>query len=91
MRDKIHAGLEVKGLHDFKLFLTFDDGKRKVFDMKPHLWGIWEALNDPNKFFLAYVDYGTVCWPGQLDIDPEILYLDGGLANRKRRWLKKLF
>ena len=85
MRDKIHAGLEVKGLHDFKLFLTFDDGKRKVFDMKPHLWGIWEALNDPNKFFLwealndpnkfflAYVDYGTVCWPGQLDIDPEIL------------------
>lgn len=77
MRDKIYGVLSVKVLDDFKLLLTFDDGKRKVYDMKPNLHGIFETLKDPNMFALAHVDYGTVCWTDQLDIDPELLYDDG--------------
>ena len=77
MRDKIYSVLSVEVLDDFKLLLTFDDGKRKIYDMKPHLHGIFEPLKDPNVFALAHVAYDTVCWTDQLDIDPEILYDDG--------------
>lgn len=77
MRDKIYGVLSVEVLDDFKLLLTFDNGEIKVYDMKPHLHGIFEILKDPNMFALAHVDYDTVCWTDQLDIDPEILYEDG--------------
>lgn len=77
MRDKIYSVLSVEVLDDFKLLLTFDDGVKKLYDMKPHLHGIFEALKDPKMFALAHVDYDTVCWTDQLDIDPEILYDNG--------------
>lgn len=77
MRNKIYKVLSVKVLDKFKLLLTFEDGVKKVYDMTPHLHGIFEVLKDPKIFALAHVDYDTVCWTDQLDIDPEILYDDG--------------
>ena len=77
MRKKIYKVLSVKVLDKFKLLLTFEDGVKKVYDMAPHLHGIFEVLKNPKIFALAHVDYDTVCWTDQLDIDPEILYDDG--------------
>jgi hypothetical protein len=31
-------------------------------------------LKANNAFLGAYVQYGTVVWPGNIDIDPETLY-----------------
>jgi len=62
---------------DFCLLLTFADGQKRVFDMKPLLaLKPWDRLARADLFALARVDYGTVVWPGQIDLAPETLLLD---------------
>lgn len=59
----------------FTLELWFDDGAHRLFDARPYLErGVFVRLKDPAKFREAYVAFGTVCWPGDIDIAPETLY-----------------
>lgn len=45
--------------------------------MRPYLEiGIFQRLKNPELFKRAKVAIGTVCWPGELDIAPETLYLE---------------
>ena len=60
---------------DFSLFIEFENGERRRFDMAPYIdQKPWERLKSGNAFLAAFVDCGTVCWPGNIDIDPETLY-----------------
>ncbi len=67
----------VKPLPDFKLDLIFENGELRRFDMHP-LLAIkpWNRIASLNLFERARVDYGTVVWPGEIDIAPETLYDD---------------
>jgi len=65
----------VKVCTDYHLELTFDTGETRVFDACPYLdKGVFSQLKDPALFSQAFVAFGTVCWPGNLDIAPETLY-----------------
>ena len=65
----------VKPLPDYILELDFENGVRKYFDMKPYLSKKpFNKLNALPVFMKAAIDYGTVVWPGNIDIDPEILW-----------------
>ena len=60
---------------NFSLLLSFNNGERRCFDMRPYLhYPVFHRLENPGFFSLAYVDYGTVIWPGDIDIAPETLY-----------------
>jgi len=67
----------VKPQPDFQLDLTFENGELRRFDMRP-LLAIkpWNRIASLNLFERARVDYGTVVWPGEIDIAPETLYDD---------------
>lgn len=59
----------------YLLQLEFENGEKRVFDMKPYLTKRpFGRLNDSAIFNLARVQNGTVTWPGDLDIAPETLY-----------------
>lgn len=60
---------------NFTLELEYTNGERRVFDATP-LLSIkpWTHLSNWATFRLARVEYGTVTWPGDLDIAPETLY-----------------
>lgn len=59
---------------DYKLLLTFKNGEKKIFDAKPLLQiAMYQGLGDV--FSAAHVAYGTVVWPGDIDISPDMLYL----------------
>jgi hypothetical protein len=60
---------------DYTLELTFENGETRIFDMKPYLdkKPFVKLLNSP-LFFKASVQYGTVVWPGNIDIAPETLW-----------------
>jgi Protein of unknown function (DUF2442) len=72
----------VKALPTFELDLIYADGTQRRFDMKP-LLGIkpWNKIAPLPLFIQAKVGYGTVIWPGEIDIAPETLLLDSVLLQ----------
>lgn len=70
----------------YRLELTFDTGETRVFDAMPYLqMGVFQRLRDPALFRQAYIAFGTVCWPGDLDIAPETLYERSRAVEAERR------
>lgn len=59
----------------YLLRLEFENGEKRVFDMSAYMdKRPFVRLKDTALFALAKVDYGTVVWPGNIDIAPETLY-----------------
>jgi len=57
------------------LLLTFDNGEKKRFDVKPHIEGnFYGKLADKDYFNCAATDGFTVCWPDGQDLCPDELY-----------------
>lgn len=66
---------EVEPQDDYTLKLTFKDGARKLFDMKPYLdKGVFRELKDLAMFKTARVCFSSVSWANDADFDPEALY-----------------
>ena len=60
---------------DYTLLLEFENGEHRVFDMSQYMdEKPFARLKDSPLFTRAFVDYGTVVWPGNIDIAPETLY-----------------
>lgn len=59
-----------------RLHLTFSDQRSGTVDLARHVEfvGTLAPLQDPDFFRRAYVDHGTVCWPGDIDMDATVLY-----------------
>ncbi len=66
---------DVKPLPDYKLFIRFENGEEKQFDVKPYLGrGIFRELADEKLFNTAHVSFDTVEWDNGADLDPELLH-----------------
>jgi hypothetical protein len=60
---------------DFALLLEFQNGELRSFDMAAYIeQKPWNRLKAGNTFDSAFIENGTVAWPGNIDIDPETLY-----------------
>ena len=65
---------------DYMLLLTFENGEKRLFDMKPYLdLGIFRELRDITLFNSVHVSFNSVTWDNQADFDPEALF-EGGLT-----------
>jgi len=67
--------VSVRVCPEFQLDLEFENGERRRFDMRP-LLSIkpWNRIAAPALFERVRVDYGTLVWPGEIDVAPETLY-----------------
>jgi len=64
---------------DHALRLTFADATVGVVSFADDEWrGVFEPLSDPERFAAVFVDeqFGTIAWPGGLDMAPEPLYAE---------------
>jgi len=69
------AIVDVEPLQDYQLLLTFENGEKRIFDMKPYLnKGIFKELKDENVFRSVRVSFDSIEWSNQADIAPEVLY-----------------
>lgn len=59
-----------------RLQLTFSDNRTGTVDLAYHVEfvGTLAPLADPSFFLRAYADHGTVCWPGNIEMDATVLY-----------------
>ncbi len=67
--------ISVEARKDSTLLLVFENGQKRRFDMKT-LFGKKPFLKLKNLplFMKATVGYGTVVWPGNIDIAPETFW-----------------
>jgi len=69
--------IEVRPLADYKLNLRFENGEQRLFDMRPLLQiRPWNRIASQTVFECVRIAYGTVVWPGDIDVAPETLYDD---------------
>jgi hypothetical protein len=67
----------VQPLDDFKLYIVFENGEERIFDVKPYLEkGIFKELKVVNRFYSAHVAGGTVKWENEADFCPDTLFED---------------
>ena len=73
----VNEVIAVKIEPNFQLDLEFANGERRRFDMRPLLQiRPWNKIASRKLFERVRVDYGTIVWPGEIDIAPETLYDD---------------
>lgn len=74
--------IEVQPQPDYLLHLTYANGEKKEFDVKPYLHkGIFRQLHDPKMFATVTPCFDTIQWANKADIDPETLYEDSIKLN----------
>jgi hypothetical protein len=67
----------VKPRNDYRLELLFENGERRMFDLKPYLGrGVFARLQNRALFQAARVVAGSVEWPGEVDLSYDTLYLE---------------
>jgi hypothetical protein len=63
---------------DYTLFVTFENGEKKIYDFKPKLdLKIYEPLKNPSLFMKAQKNSYAVVWNDKIDIASEALYEHG--------------
>ncbi len=69
---------DVEPLAGYVIRVSFSDGAIKEIDLSEDLArarGVFVALRDPARFAEVRVnESGTIEWPGEIDLDPEVLY-----------------
>lgn len=67
---------DVKPLNNYRLLLSFENGEKKIFDMKPYLdKGIYKELRNEEIFNSVTISFDSIEWANNADIDPEFLYI----------------
>lgn len=85
---------DAKYIGDYRVEVSFNDGKKGVADLKEALTGpVFEPLKDESQFSKLIVDeeLETISWPNGVDLDPEYVYFqafknDPELKERFRSW-----
>lgn len=69
--------LQAEAREGYRLWLRFTDGSEGEVDLSGLVGiGVFAGWREPADFARVAVDEttGTVCWPGGIDLDPDVLY-----------------
>ena len=67
--------IDVQPLNDYILEITFSNGEKKKFDVKPYLkFKIFKELEDEKKFKKVKIAGLSIEWENGADICPDELY-----------------
>ena len=81
--EALHDIVSAKPLDGYRVGVVFDTGESGVFDCTRYLdKPYWRPLRDKALFDRVAVGYGTLVWPGEIDIGPEDVW---EFAERRER------
>jgi hypothetical protein len=79
---------EVQNFPGYRLTVKFVDGTTGEVDLSrlvmSDMPGIFARLRDPLLFAQAYIEYGAVVWPGEIDLAPDAMYDE---IKKHGRWV----
>ena len=62
---------------DYRLLLTFENGERRIFDVKPYLsMRVFSSLRNTALFKTVRAVSGSIEWQGEIDLSYDTLYLE---------------
>lgn len=66
----------VKPRTDYTLLITFTNGEKGVFDVKPYFnkGPVFKEINNPVSFQTVKVSHGTIEWANGADFCPDCVY-----------------
>lgn len=78
--------LELNVLPDYCLRLKFADGLEGILDLSEFVSAdlsgtVFESLRDAPYFAQAYLSFGAVTWPGEIDMAPDAMHQDIAAGN----------
>ncbi len=69
---------EVTTLPNYRLSVCFVDGLTGTIDLSALIAspeaGVFARLRDPDIFDQVYIEHGSVTWPGELDLAPDVMH-----------------
>jgi len=69
--------IEVKPIKNYQLQIKFENNEWRIFDMNPYLnTGLFQQLKDERKFNNVHVSLDSIAWADDIDLDPEVLYME---------------
>lgn len=76
--------IDVKALEDYKVYIKFNNGEEKIYDMKPLLkHKFYQGLKDKERFKNVKPNGITIEWGTGEDVAPESLYYDSIPMEKK--------
>ncbi len=68
----LHQVIKAEAVDDKRVRVSFENGVQGLFDCSSYMTDrYWDSLNNPSIFRQVRVECGTLCWPNDIDIDPE--------------------
>lgn len=72
----------VEVLEDYQLLLTYENGEKRIYDMKPNFkYEAFRELEDYELFKKVHPAGETIEWETGEDVSPESLYLNSIKVN----------
>jgi hypothetical protein len=79
---------KVKALANYVVEVEFNDGAHGVVEMVQFIMseraGVFAALKNQDLFNQAYLEYGVLTWPGEIDLAPDAMH---DAITRNGRWV----
>jgi len=74
--------IEVKPLKDYKLYIVFNNGEKRVYNLRDKVnHAFFSSLKDENVFKTVHTNGITVEWDGEVDICPDDLYYNSVVVS----------
>lgn len=77
--------IDVKPLEDYQILVVFDNGEKRIKDMKPYLEkGVFKKLKDEDFFKFVKLAFGTISWGDEIDLCTDSIYETSTIYNENK-------
>ena len=82
----LHQVVKAEPMDNRLVKVSFENGAVGIFDCSPYFKdSYWSPLRDPVFFGQVKAECGTLCWPNDIDIDPEEIWEDCKLTASEQK------
>lgn len=68
---------KVKTTENYEIIVEFENGEKRIKDMKPYLdKGVFKSLKNKEFFKDVKIKFGTVCWGEDIELCADSIYYE---------------